>query len=1831
MVDCIIDARYRLLRLIGQGGSGEVFLVEDTWEDGRLKALKRFAAERLTSDLRACFIHEFRFLKKLRHPNLVEVFDFGVLHAQSVYYTSEYVKGMDLFRAIRPLITMPDYWRPSRRCDASAAPTNAPAPQTAPGSSGGALPPAPLATILAEVCRAVEYVHARGIIHGDIKPNNILLTANHTVKLLDFGLSRERAGFTRPVTSGTLEYIAPEILLGEVSDHRSDLYSLGVVLYQILTGRLPFGDTEPGPLVHKQVYEMPRTPRAWDSAIPSALDDIVMKLLAKDPLDRFGSANEIITALNRGMGLALELETRTTEQTYIVSARMVGRQKEAAQLRRALTRLKEEGRGGGLFIKGESGVGKTRLKEEFKTLCQTNGLRVYTGQCYEQGAAAFTPFVEILKLLAAVHLRPVDPQPAAWRVYQAAVARLLPGAAPDSALASAQAAPTLQKEGLLDSLAEFVMAVAQKEPLVLFLNDLQWADDMSVELLHYLLDAMSEAPLLICGDFRDDEIVGSSLERLLNDQRAAGKIEELALQPLSVGDTEALMRSMFGKADLPGSLAARLCRETGGNPYAIKESLKALIDEQVITRRRGLWEIQLAPLANLSLPETVVRAFLRRVEKLDAQARTLLKILALFNRPASIDILSCVTGVSPEPLTDILIDLEKRQILTVSATPEPLVYSFHHAKMKEVLYGTLDDEFRRTGHQRVGEALEAAGVDPEEHAEELAYHFIRSHDTARAARYALRAAAKLQKLFCIEPALEFYRTGLALLDPSETAQRQPIRESIGDLLYFKGDLLAAQSVFEQLLDADDASRDPGTRARLHMKLGKALERRGAFRDAIEKFEAGLRWLELAPNPPLHAEFFGRLGFVHLRLGDYIQAMQFARQGMERIPEDERSLWAVDIYNTLYGCYFYQGDYSAAMQYTRRSLESCKAAGHLSGIASALTNIGVIFHYLGQYEKAIRYEMRAMKIRERMGDKLSLVVSYINLASPHGALGRHAQAVDLLQTAVRTLPVKQMYLEASIARILGYNYHQLGRYQEALDSLTHCLRLAEEAGALQIKVSTLNDLAGLYLSLRRSDLARPLIEDALRLSESLGSRPERGQALLSLGRCRRLEGDSGRAELALRESLEIFQPLQSRDRIARALIEVAQLHHEAGRRDLARAPLEEALMLYEADSCSPILAHVLLTQAALLKAQNPEEALPVLLQAGRILDHVETVELHQQFHFQIGSVYAALGRLTDCEIHFKKGGDLLEQALARVPDTLRDRYRSDPALKGMTDEMEGVNKALQEVSAMTISGGPNTSSTHPFEDLYFQTLSQISNVIGSLPDLDRLFARIIDMVLETVKSERGFLLVMDPTTGDLRMQTGRNSTGETLPDATTISMSIVNDVVQTARPVISTDTSADPRLKHKQSIVDYQIKTVLCAPIKLRDAVTGVIYLDNHFSRDHFTLREARFLESLSNLFAITIENARLHAQIRQENLHLKQEVKDKYRYQNIVGNSPRMQQLFRRLDMLSKGSAHVLIYGESGTGKELVARAVHYNSDRRDKHFIPVDCGAIPEDLIESELFGHKKGAFTGALRDKEGLFESADGGTIFLDEISNLKKSLQPKLLRVLQEKEVRRLGETVSRKVDVRVIAASNRDLKEMVESGEFRQDLYYRLNIVQLNLPPMRERREDIPLLVHHFLRKVNERNDSNKTISLGALKFLQEYDLPGNVRELENIIEAAFYLSQGREIALEDLPEEIRGYSPAVAPAQPTPCDVIDPLARGLYARMIQNHESFWEIVKAPFMERMLTTEQVRTIIRLGLIETKGRYKDLVSLFNMGADDYKPFMNFLRKSRCQVDFREFRNGL
>jgi transcriptional regulator with GAF, ATPase, and Fis domain len=440
--------------------------------------------------------------------------------------------------------------------------------------------------------------------------------------------------------------------------------------------------------------------------------------------------------------------------------------------------------------------------------------------------------------------------------------------------------------------------------------------------------------------------------------------------------------------------------------------------------------------------------------------------------------------------------------------------------------------------------------------------------------------------------------------------------------------------------------------------------------------------------------------------------------------------------------------------------------------------------------------------------------------------------------------------------------------------------------------------------------------------------------------------------------------------------------------------------------------------------------------------------------------------------------------------------------------------------------PQNQQGSPPNDLVgLRRLQGFSERLMTKSSVDELLETLLDDVIELTGAARGVVLWVDPTDGKdnaPRVRASRNVQREALQDASgAVSDSIVHKVIESKRPIIVSDALSDTTFGKSESVIALKLSSVMCVPLLTQGESVGALYVANDEIKHLFERRQLDLLTVYASQASLILQNAMLLSALRADKEKLSAELSDK-RFGEIVGACPSMMEVFRKLQKVATTDISVLITGETGTGKELIARELHRRSGRHSGPFVTVNCGAIPENLIESEMFGHVKGAFTGAIASRPGKFQQADGGSLFLDEVGELPQQLQVKLLRALQERIVFRVGDNRGEKCDIRIIAATNRNLDEMIKTGEFREDLYYRLNVVNLWLPPLRERGDDVFIIAKVLLSKyAEELNSAVRGFSPQALAAVRKYAWPGNIRQLENRIKKALVLCDKTLLAPEDL--------------------------------------------------------------------------------------------------------------
>ncbi len=533
-------------------------------------------------------------------------------------------------------------------------------------------------------------------------------------------------------------------------------------------------------------------------------------------------------------------------------------------------------------------------------------------------------------------------------------------------------------------------------------------------------------------------------------------------------------------------------------------------------------------------------------------------------------------------------------------------------------------------------------------------------------------------------------------------------------------------------------------------------------------------------------------------------------------------------------------------------------------------------------------------------------------------------------------------------------------------------------------------------------------------------------------------------------------------------------------------------------------------------------------------------------------------------HEQAAMEVLESIVVTLPRDLRESFWRDP-------QRRSLRLRASAGTDRRAAAPPPTEALDPRAVRLLEVIKRLARE----HDVDRLLERITDAAVELSGAERGFLLLPDPETGDLEPRLVRAAgTAEDDPSVA-FSRSIAEAVLIDGEPILTVDAAGDRRLDEYLSVHKLMLRSVACLPVRGRSGTAGVLYLEHRMRKGRFREEALDLLLAFADQVAIALENAQMVselerrkdelevanaeiaeakaevervlalrtdelAQTRRELESTRDELRTRFDRQGIIGRSEPMRRVFAVIDRVRQNDVPVVIQGESGTGKELVARAIHYSGSRAKQPFVALNCAAIPEALLESELFGHVRGAFTGADRDRRGVLSRASGGTLFLDEVGDMPPKMQVDLLRVLQEQKVRPVGGEQEETIDVRYVCASNKSLRDLVAKGEFREDLYYRLDVVEIRLPPLRERRDDIPLLCDHFLAKIAAESGGPR-LRLGreALARIQAHPLPGNVRQLEHVLLNASVMGEGPVLEADDLAlgDEVAANDLVSVPAAP----------------------------------------------------------------------------------------------
>jgi len=1560
-------------------------------------------------------------------------------------------------------------------------------------------PPAPLfgtkdMESLNALLGAVDFLHRMGRVHGSIKPSNVVASSK-SVQLADSWIPQPWA---EPSSEEEVRFSAPEVLKGYRRTIESDLYSVGALLYRFFSGRDLFDDGDLESLKARYIWASAR-PLTSVSYVSRTIADIVENLIHKDPARRPPAF------------VALKNEFRVSSAAA-VRAPAIGMsepiEKGEQFLEKDVDRLRV------LVVEAPVGFGKTRYIEELRHRMALRAPNRAFSVCPTLGR---WPDVAVAQwLLSVFERRCADFEDPSVRRLQALV---------DSGLESV---PEYGAERITHDLIEVIASIAQKEPLILVIEDIDRANRKLCPLIDSIVSRATRLRLCVVVTSRPGGIPRKTLQTCRD--FAGPALEYIPLCALS--DTDAESVASFLERDNDRRSVAR--QKAGGNPLFLEEYCKS--------QKPGV-------------PPVVRSTISKLISALPKQSRRVAEVLSLFEEPVSLEVLRQITTMPDADLEADLSHLQKLGLIDDSVM-------IRHTDSRAFLHSRISKSRKTELHAQAYEHLKSSGAD----LKNLARHAYLGELYKAAGEMYLELASKAFHSQAFRSAAGFYELLQNCRELHSTVPQASIEEviSFAKCRAYVGHTSFARAALEPLLAVQAVHADPELLSSVYAALASPfIEPSNAERVRL----LNLAILSLNTDSPTLAYRYGSLANALLGLGKFDEAEMALESALSRHEEGPDSERCIEMRTVIL---MNRGRFSEAAN----SFSSKRFRWAVP--LSVTLNIVVCLEQIGSIHEARRIQTNALREAASQGTYLE-VLCLGNLASMESKLGNTSVAQNLFDSAITKfermhqrqlagyLPSSACYSDAALHAI------QLGNYRKALYCVTR-LNPSPDRGSGLETFQFLLSRGELYLALGQFG-ALAAILDKTQEFVRYGEFFEVEQLLLRV----RLHESSEALCAELRQALQLSIRLETRYQECRVLIALANNLSLQGDLPSARNALTEALDLALKGQYRLLSAQALMRRG--LAAENDSQKQSDWMQCLQEASRMGLYPLLAECAFHMGAWRACCGDYPAARDYLFRSVSITARLAQDLSTTDRKRFLSLPLHRE-------ARKLLEDATTRTTEFHSVLKEPLGKAELFFCSVYRLTCSLKSAADLTSM----VSSLAHAIK------LCIQPI-GIVVLGSGRDLTLYPLSE------SCPEDLKQRAKSAFGrTETHLYFTNLGKR---DRQGSAVW-VPIQSLSLRAG-IYIECPDEAAMLDEQEIRFL---------TVSAAIVGAALDQKLGKREDATTNRPReFSGIVGTSKPMKKVYAEIENAARNAATVLIEGESGTGKELVAKAIHSRSLRADAPFIPVDCGALPEGLIEAELFGIKKGSFTGAVEDRRGLFEGADGGTIFLDEVANASLTLQTKLLRVLQEREIRRLGDTKRKRIDVRLIAATNCNLEKLVEEGKFRQDLLFRLKVLHIELPPLRERKEDIALLATTFLNRLNALNDTTVSFGTAALKELLSYEYRGNVRELQNIVERCFYGTDGHVIT-------------KIAPHKPPISNADSNETEGWFRDLTEGRRNFWSAVRDRYKRRDISRERVLALLDFGLRSTQGNYKAVASMFKIKDEEYRRFMDFLRRNDCLLDFRPYR---
>ena len=1552
-------------------------------------------------------------------------------------------------------------------------------------------------------------------------------------------------------------------------DYRSDFYSLGATLYELFSGRVPFESREAMEIIHAHIARQPQPPDEIEPQVPRVLSRLVMKLLAKRAEARYqshsGLAADLLTCVdqleNQGSLSDFPLGRHDMPKELQIAPGLYGREDEIAALEAALERV-SQGATEIVLVSGTAGVGKTALVGEIhRSIAQKNGFFISGKFDQLRHNIPYSALIQALRGL----IREVSVEEKSgmerWksRIWAALgpngqlVTRVIPEL---EQMIGPQ--PPLPEMGALESrnrftavLLDFIDLFCEKtHPLVIFLDDLQWVDADTLKLVERIAQHPERKPLLFLGAYRDNEVEADHRLSISSEviKKTGLPAKTIPLKPLNRENlSQLLVHTCHCRPEDAKPLAEVLVRKTGGNPFFVSQFLTVLSEKELIrySPEEKQWTWELAAIEFLAVTDNVVDLLIDRLHRFSSETRKLLSLAACIGNTFDLESLDRISGEGSGEIDENLLPaLETGLILGFSRAPEldnPTAgesaesgsYRFLHDRVQQAAYALIAQKERPPVHLQIGQTLLKQYAPGK--SDDLLFDIVHHLNLARRvnngakershlAELNLKAGRRARAASAFEQALQYFTLGLELLGVGAWKRHYPLALSLHEAATEMSWLCGRFELMEKLAGAvKDNAREDLDLVNVYRYRIQAYTTQGELKKAMETGE----------------EILEKLGcqLSHLSPDQWQQTLvqiksSLAGKSVADVMRFE-PLTQPDAEVLVHILYELHMPYGAAGTTLDDGLWQPIASKRISFLLN---------HFYPEYSP----EFYCL-----LGFIYCVFTQDFEFGYELGRLGiQLMEALDLKEINCRvstSFNSSVRFYREPLSALLDplLEAHKMGietgDFINAGSSAVERCRIAfmcgKELNWLKGELSTLKlalEKIDYILGSRHAEMQMKavtiLMEEPSPLSSGIMDQYDR---VTSTEYSYHEHSHFNYQKLVLQT---LFEEYEAARETVFEMINLMKTYKDSLADPLANCYRSLALLAV-CDQGSEGEKEEILTQV-----DDNQDTLEKLARCAppNFLHKHHLVEA-ERLRILDGESDAILSHYDQAIALARESEFIHEEALANelAARYLLNQGQSDAARSYLHSAMEqyeawGAKRKVAHLKSRypgLIADDHTEAAASPSANLDLATMLKASETISSTLELEPLLEILLGILMENAGAQTAALIL---ETEGQSLIAARGSTEQvecflplSLPveKAESLSLSVISWVKQTREHLVLDNASREERFVEDDYIQRERPKSILCAPITHKSSLNGIIYLENNLVEGAFTSRRFEVIKHLTSQIAISLENARLHenlkkaldelkaseSSLRQENILLRARTKDRFRFGDIIGKSEPMQRVYELILQAAVTDVNVILYGESGTGKELVSRAIHEASDRKEEVFFPVNLGAISENLIESEFFGHKKGAFTGADSDQRGFLHLTDKGTLFLDELADIGLNLQVKLLRVLEGNGFTPVGTTEVIKPNIRFIAASNQDLSHRVKTGQIREDFYYRIHVFPIRLPPLRERKEDIPLLVEHFLKSTTPLQ-KGKPITPGFLEALQAYDWPGNVRELQNTLHRYVFLGE-----------------------------------------------------------------------------------------------------------------------